>query len=66
MEVVTEELFLNNTAFGIVFSQLQNNDPSLYRQKKPAGQGSPHHSLTITFEGILSLSQNSTMFKIII
>jgi hypothetical protein len=49
----TESFYLQNTAFGHVFAQLQHVDPSLYRQRKPQGQGSPHHSLTVNFEGEL-------------
>lgn len=46
----TEDSLLKNTAFGIVFNQLRQTDPSLFRQKKPPGT-EPHFSLKVDFKG---------------
>lgn len=46
----TDEMFLENTSFGIAYSQLKGTDPKNFRQKKPGGTD-PHFSLHINYKG---------------
>eukprot|EP01126_Amoeba_proteus_P004373 TRINITY_DN11460_c0_g1_i1.p1 TRINITY_DN11460_c0_g1~~TRINITY_DN11460_c0_g1_i1.p1 ORF type:complete len:555 (-),score=115.25 TRINITY_DN11460_c0_g1_i1:80-1744(-) len=47
---VTIDWLLENTAFGVAFSQLRHTNPEGFRQKRPSGTD-PHFSLLVDFPG---------------